>query len=234
MRQAAVLSRRQRKKRRRLGWKLLILGVLCLVAAVQIDARLRPLMTTAFTYQAQLHATRAINNAVLEVIDEEDLRYESIIHTQTNDVGRVTFLETDMVAMNRLKSEISNAVSDRLVRVAQEEIELPMGTLLGGNFLSGRGPEIGFRLIPAGYVVTDFYNEFQEAGINQTLHQVVITIQVPVNAMLPLYNVTTEISTSVCVAESIIVGEVPQSFTEINGDNRGLLDQVNDYAAAAG
>ena len=230
MRQA-LEGRRQRKKRRKLGWKLLALGVLCLVAAAQIDARLRPLMTTAFTYQAQLHATRAINDAVLEVITEDDLRYESMIHTQTDAAGRVTFLETDMVTMNRLKSQISNAVADRLGRAAQEEISLPIGTLLGGNLLSGRGPEIGFRLIPAGYVATDFYNEFQAAGINQTLHQVVITVQVPVNAMLPLYSVTSEVSTGICVAESIIVGEVPQSFTDINGDDRGLLDQINDYAA---
>ena len=230
MRQALV-SKKQRKKRRSLGWKLLFLGIACFLAAMQIDARLRPLMTTAFTYQAQLHATRAINDAILEVIGEEDLRYESIIHTKTDAAGRVTFLETDMVTMNRLKSEISNAVASRLGRATQEEISLPIGTLLGGNLLSGRGPELGFRLIPAGYVSTDFYNEFKAAGINQTLHQVVITVQVPVNAMLPLYSVTSEVSTSVCVAESIIVGEVPQSFTDINGDHRSLLDQVNDYAA---
>ena len=213
---------------------MLFSGLLLLALAVGLDGRVRPLITTAFTYQAKLYATRAVNDAVLAVVGEGDVRYGSIIRARENEEGRVTFLETDMAAMNRLKSEITNEVADRLQRAAEEEVALPLGTLLGGNFLSGRGPSVRFRVMPAGYAETDFYNDFRSAGINQTLHQLMISVQVPVSAMMPLYTVTTDVTTTVCVAETVIVGDVPESFTDISGDGRGLLDKAGDYVLRDG
>ena len=217
-------------KRKLRAWKMLLTGAAILAGALLLGGRVRPAITSVFTYQAQLAATRSVNDAVLDVIGRGGVDYQSIIHVREDAQGRVTFLETDMTAVNRLKAEITNAVSDRLNLDAQSGVQIPIGTLLGGQFLSGRGPDLTFRVISQGYAKTDFYNAFQEAGINQTLHQIMLRVEVPVSAVMPTYTVDTVVSTEVCVAETVIVGDVPQSFTEISGDHRGLLDKAGDYA----
>lgn len=218
-----------RKKLR--SWRILLCVAALAAVVMLVDARLRPLITEVFTYQAEITATRSINDAVLSVISESDARYDAIIRTHEDENGRVTFLETDMAAMNRIKSQIANEVADRLAADAKKTVELPLGTVLGGDFFAGRGPLIKFYVAPAGYARTDFYNEFQTAGINQTLHQIMISVEVPVSAVMPFYMISTEVSTSICIAETVIVGEIPQSFTDISGDDRGALDKLGDYKA---
>lgn len=218
-------------KKRLRCWRFLLCVILLAAAVMLVGARLRPVITEVFKYQAEITATRSINDAVLSVISESGARYDAIIRTHEDESGRVSFLETDMVEMNRIKSQIANEVADRLAADAKKTVDLPLGTVLGGDFFAGRGPLIEFRVAPAGYARTDFYNEFQTAGINQTLHQIMISVEVPVSAVMPFYMISTEVSTSVCIAETVIVGEIPQSFTEINGDERGALDKLGDYKA---
>ena len=147
-------------KRKLRAWKMLLTGAAILAGALLLGGRVRPAITSVFTYQAQLAATRSVNDAVLDVIGRGGVDYQSIIHVREDAQGRVTFLETDMTAVNRLKAEITNAVSDRLNLDAQSGVQIPIGTLLGGQFLSGRGPDVTFRVIPQGYAKTDFYNAF--------------------------------------------------------------------------
>lgn len=101
-------------KRKLRAWKMLLTGAAILAGALLLGGRVRPAITSVFTYQAQLAATRSVNDAVLDVIGRGGVDYQSIIHVREDAQGRVTFLETDMTAVNRLKAEITNAVSDRL------------------------------------------------------------------------------------------------------------------------
>ncbi|MBC3937573.1 MULTISPECIES: sporulation protein YunB [Anaerotruncus] len=222
-----ITIRISRRKLRAL--KMLAAGMLILLAAFWVDGRIRPLISTVSTYQSKLVATRAVNDAVLRVISEENITYGKVMNAVLDEKGKVTTVTTNMVALNRLKAEINNAVSDELQKGIDQPIDLPLGTLLGGHFLSGRGPNVQFKVVPMGYTETQIYNKFQSAGINQTLHQVMVTVNTRVAAILPLYTVETDVSTDICIAETVIVGEVPQSFTDISGDNRGLIDKVNDY-----
>lgn len=196
-----------------------------------LDSRIRPIIKTITTYQAKLAATRSINNAVIHVISEEDVVYNSIVTVDKNDVGEVSSLETDMIVMNRLKSLITNKVSEQLILDANNTIRVPIGTLLGGQILSGRGPIVEFKVLPVGYVQTEIYNHFESAGINQTLHQIMLKVTASVTAVIPVYSVTTDVSTNLCIAQTIIVGKVPTAYTDINGEKSDLIGQLNDYGA---
>ena len=110
-------------KRKLRAWKMLLTGAAILAGALLLGGRVRPAITSVFTYQAQLAATRSVNDAVLDVIGRGGVDYQSIIHVREDAQGRVTFLETDMTAVNRLKAEITNAVSDRLNLDAQSGVQ---------------------------------------------------------------------------------------------------------------
>lgn len=51
---------------------------------------------------------------------------------------------------------------------------------------------------------------------------------------MPGYSVTTKVKTSYCLAETVIVGYVPQSFTEVTGDDRSNLSKIFDFGAGRG
>lgn len=211
--------------------KLLIVGMFLILSVFLLDSRVRPLITTISTYQAKLMATKSINDAVIQVISEEDVVYNNIISITQNEVGEVASISTDMITMNRLKSEITNKVSDKLIENSTRGIYIPIGTIVGGQLFSGRGPKVEFKILPAGFVHTEIYNSFQSAGINQTLHQIMLSVDATVSAVMPIYTVTTEVNTNICIAETIIVGKVPSSYTDINGDQSDELGLYNDYQA---
>ena len=63
----------------------------------------------------------------------------------------------------------------------------------------------------------DFKSEFSSAGINQTKHEVVAQVDVKMSDVMPMGTVGTELSTSIPLVQTVIVGEVPESLTEIIG-----------------
>lgn len=224
-----ITIRIKKKKWRQIKIMAFIMAIV--VGVFWLDSRIRPIIKTITTYQAKLAATRSINNAVIHVISEEDVVYNSIVTVDKNDVGEVSSLETDMIVMNRLKSLITNKVSEQLILDANNTIRVPIGTLLGGQILSGRGPIVEFKVLPVGYVQTEIYNHFESAGINQTLHQIMLKVTASVTAVIPVYSVTTDVSTNLCIAQTIIVGKVPTAYTDINGEKSDLIGQLNDYGA---
>lgn len=219
-------------KRRLRTVKLIAALALILLVLISADKKLRPIITNFCNYQAHALATRSINDAVLSVIDENDMKYTEIILLSYGENGEVSSLTTDIVTINRLKSEITNAVEQALSQNAQTAITIPMGTVFGGQYLSGRGPDVTFKILPAGYVNTRIYNNFESAGINQTLHQIMLAVDVNVIAMMPLYSVETQVTTNITIAETVIIGKVPGAFTEIKTENgQSSLDLFHDYKA---
>ena len=220
------------KKKQLRAWKMICLGLAVLALLFLTDQRMRPMVETITSYQAQLFATRAINEAVMEVIAQENAAYGSIISISQGQDGLVSSLSTDMVTINHLKARITEQVSDRLQNNPNNTILIPLGTLLGEDLLSGRGPMVSVKVLPVGAVSTDFYNEFSEAGINQTLHQIMLLVQADISAIMPFYNIETKVNTNICIAQTVIVGKVPSAYTDINGDISTLLDQFNNYGVS--
>lgn len=217
------------KKKKLRAVKMILIGCIIIGLVFAVDHRVRPLIQLMAGYQAQLLVTRNINEAVMDVINEEDVVYNTIVSVSKGSDGQVSSISTDMVTMNRLKAEITNQVSEHLEENLTQTISIPVGTLIGGALLSGRGPELEFKVLPSGYVQTSIYNDFQSAGINQTLHRVMLSVRVTVSAIMPLYTVTKDVETNLSIAETMIVGQVPSSYTDINGDMSTLLDQYNNY-----
>lgn len=100
------------KKKKLRAVKLIALGAVLLAAALAVEERMRPMIETVAAYQSQIVATRNINDAVLDIIKEEDVQYNDMVTIRQGTDGQVASLTTDMVAMNRLKAAITNRVTD--------------------------------------------------------------------------------------------------------------------------
>ena len=104
-----------------------------------------------------------------------------------------------------------------------------MGTIIGGDFFRGRGPKFHVKFDLASNILSDITSEFEDAGINQTRHKMMLNLTGNVYVIIPGYNTATQVTTSFCIAETVIVGTVPDNFTTVSGDNRSDISKVNDY-----
>jgi len=199
------------------------------VLAFIADRKISPAIEQTARYNAMIHATEAINSAVYNELAHTEYTYASFVNLSQDETGTVTALETDVVGINRLKSKIFNRLIEDFDALSVEEFKIPAGSLMKSNFLSGRGPDLTFRVLYTGNIEIAFSNHFESAGINQTRHQIIMNISMDVTAVLAGRTITVTVPSSFYLANTVIVGQVPDSFTEVNGDQQKLIPQINDY-----
>lgn len=206
------------------------------VAAVMVmaDVQLRPIIKTVIAAHAKTYATAAVNDAVTTVLAEKRLQYENLVHLTYSEAGEVSALTTDMVSMNLLQSDITAQLVRSVVDFTSRPAEVPLGSLIGGQFFSGRGPAVEIRLVPAGFVETGIRNRFESAGINQVRHSIIMTVRITLSAIIPGYSVDATVDQDVILAETVIVGLVPEAYTLVGDGTQPLVGLIQDYGAERG
>jgi sporulation protein YunB len=197
--------------------KLIVILVVILIICIVLYVRLTPLVSDMAVAVSQNVVTKAINKAVADRIISGDLDYMDLITFEKDESGKVTALLTDMSKVNMLKSEISYDIIKIITDEKVAKIGVPVGNLLGGALFSGMGPDIPVKIIVVSSVSTNFANKFTSAGINQTRHQIIVDVNVSIKVLIPGKSVKTKVETQLTVAETVIVGNVPDSFTYFEG-----------------
>ena len=190
--------------------------------------RINPSIKVAWESRAKSVALGITNETVKEILKEAE--HESLVNLTYNTEGKIVGINADIVEMNRLSSEIASAIQDKLTNLDDITIKIPVAKLLGLNIFSGYGPKIKIKLVPYGNTLAEFNTEFVSEGINQTRHTIYIDIASTVNVIIP-FNVGAVTSvTRVTVAETVIVGDIPQTYYNIEGikdaSETGILDSM--------
>ncbi len=172
------------------------------------------------------------NNAVVSILDENNISYDDIVLLSSNNDGYVTSLEIDIYKVNNLKSRISNKTAELIEEEEFFTVSVPVGTFLGNTYTAGVGPRLNFKMQLTTTAVVDFKHEFKSAGINQVLH--IITVDIDINGSLIIAGTNDHITahTSAIAAQTVIVGKTPDAFTNVienPSDNTGGL--INDYGS---
>lgn len=209
-RPASAPYRGEKKSRARApGLLVFLLGALA--AGIFLEVQLVPAVESLTVNAARQAAVAAVNQSVLEELNTDNITYEDLISLQRDSDGKVQTITTNMAKTNKIKAEITQAVQKNL---QQEKIKtsVPLGTLLGSRLLHGRGPNVPLVVTLKGNVESDFKTGFESAGINQTRHQIYLELHTEIYSFIPGLHTATDITTSVLVAETVIVGDVPQLF----------------------
>lgn len=215
------LSRRQR------FWIWLVAAVLLFTAlAVLAVLRMKPVLLQLASTRASNMVSRIVNAAVNEAMAAGKLDYDDLVTLETGAQGSVIALKSNMMAANRLQSEISADVLRRLGDISTTDLRIPIGTLSGIALLAGRGPALTIRMQTVGSAEANFRNEFTSAGINQTKHRILLDVDVYVSILLPGFYTSTKVSSEVAVAETVIVGSVPETYTYF----QALPESLDEYA----
>lgn len=215
-----------RMKRRPLFTVVLLLLVV-MAAFFRLQGNIRPVATKMAVSAVSNWATDVVNAAVEEEVVAEGLAYSSLINFEKMADGSVSAIYTDIAKLNRLKTEVTAVVLERITNCEPGEISVPLGNILETELLAGRGPKLRIRVIPLGYVYTEVENRFESAGINQTRHRIILRVTADMTVLIAGYSAPTSVSTEVCVAETVIVGSVPENYTVITEGE--VFDKYNDF-----
>ena len=221
---------RRRMDRRVLARLLLFVGMtLVLATAVYATAQLRPRLESMATTRVSNTVNRIVFEAVNEAIESGEITYDQLISFEKDNDGKITAVHSNMAACNRLQVEILDIILARIDQVSARELSIPVGSLTGSALLAGRGPRIKVRMESVGSSSARFENEFTSAGINQTNHRIVLHIDVSVAILLPGFTTATQVSNAVTVAETVIVGSVPDTYTYFSTTPSTYEEDVKDY-----
>lgn len=170
---------------------------------------------------------KAVNDSLLNIDAPTD--YTSLVDISYTDDGRISSIQSNTALINRIKTATLDEINERLLSGEEITTELSAGTLSGISAFYGSGGSVEMVIEPTGYANAVFISEFTSAGINQTLHRIKMRATVSVAAFIPLYSVETEVEGDFLIAETVIVGNIPESYTHIISDDGDPINDLFNY-----
>ena len=191
-------------------------GILFMVGYLYFENRLSEIIEDMSDNIIQTKAGLIISSAIIDEVEKENVTYDKLISFEKGTDGKITALKTNIIEMNKLKSNLSVKILKSLENMDTAELEVPFWTVMGAELLSGAGPTIKVSIIPVGTVKIEIDNELSSAGINQSRHQIMMKVTADITIITSVTNLTSSVSTYICIAETVIVGDVPNSYTNID------------------
>lgn len=212
-----------RKRLRAFFCWLLILLLTAGTLFLMVRSRYRDVIRQLAQTQVMNATSDLTNDAIAKQMADGIIQYDRIVYFEKDLDGRITALKTNMSEVNRLKTDILNIINDEILALDTSDIGIPMGSLFLPELFSGKGPVIPVHILTIRNSDATFSSHFTQAGINQTLHQLIMQVSVDVAVLILGQTAGFTIASEVVVAETVIVGDVPNTFLQTipNGGEYG-------------
>ena len=206
-----------RRQIKRLVRLIIVLFLVGCVAFFVLRSKYQTVVRALAETQVKNSTSDLINDAIDEQIETGNIQYDRIVYFEKDLNGRITALKTNMSEVNRLKTDILNLINDEILAMDTSDIGVPLGSLFFPELFSGKGPSIPVQILSIRNSDASFASTFTEAGINQTLQRLNMEVCVDVSVLVLGRTESFTVSSQVVVAETIIVGQVPETFFKTGG-----------------
>lgn len=194
---------------------VIIILIIAYATALTIINSINPSLERQSKVIAKRTAEKYSSEACQEVI--QGLKYEDLCKLDKDNDGNVTLMNMNVINVNKVSSEIAIKLQEKLNESDENQIKISMGSLTGNKILAGRGPKIHVKLELMGNVQTSIKSEIKEVGINQSLHKIYLSINSQMSIISPYKDTDEEITTEVLLAESVIIGKIPETYYDLDG-----------------
>ena len=193
---------------------IICIVIIFLISVLLIDAKLRPAIYELAAVEAYAISTERVNSAVEKTLSQYAPAYCELVSINYSNNNTITGITTDIMKMNLFKAKVTKAIDNEFNEMSKTEIPVSLGTASGIVLFSGFGPHIKIDVGFVSSTKTDFRNVFESAGINQTQHSVMLNVETTVMLNLAGRRIPKTVETSFCVAQTVIVGSVPDVMVE--------------------
>ena len=197
--------------------RLAVVSLMLLVLFLGFRSKYREVIEDLARTSVMNTTSDLTNDAIARQIEIGDIAYDRIVFFEKDLDGRITALKTNMSEVNRLKTEILDIINDKILALDTSDIGIPLGSLFIPELLSGKGPAIPVHILSIRNSDANFVSEFSQAGINQTLHRLNMEVSIDVAVLVLGETSSFTMTSQVVVAETVIVGDVPQTFLQTGG-----------------
>lgn len=194
-----------------------VLLVICVALLIFFRIKYQAAIMELAETQIRNSTSDLINDAIDEQIELGNIQYDRMVYFEKDLNGRITALKTNMSEVNRLKTDILGIINDEILALDTSDLGIPVGSLIFPEVLSGRGFQIPVLIHSIRNSDASFSSSFTEAGINQTLQQLTMEVLVDVTILVMGETKSFTVSSHVVVAETVIVGQVPDTFFQSGG-----------------
>ena len=196
---------------------ILIILALTLMLFFTLRSKYRLVIHDLAQTQVKNSTSDLTNDAIARQIAIGEIQYDRIVFFEKDLDGRITALKTNMTEVNRLKTDILNIINDEILALDTSDIGIPLGSLFFPELLSGKGPAIPVHILSIRNSDANFVSHFSQAGINQTLHRLNMEVSIDVAVLVLGQTSSFTMTSEVVVAETVIVGDVPQTYLQTGG-----------------
>ena len=202
-------------------FNIIIIILTAIITFKSLLGAINPILNRLCMDEAKNIATKISNEQASLIMNK--YKYEDIITIVRDDNGNIKMLQTNIKSVNELTSDIPNNIVSAMKSEENSNISIYLGSILGLKIFSAQGPKINVRIANVGNVETNLVSQFVEQGINQTLHRIYLEIVCEVSILTPYDTISEKIINQVLIAESVIVGNVPDAYYNIQ-----TYDSVKD------
>lgn len=206
------------KKKKNNFWLLIVLSVLSCFLFLHnyISTRVE---FYAFEYSAneiEYFVINTLNRVTLADMEANSEDYIDICNIIQNDSNDIIAVSTDTFKINKIKNRINIACDDVLENNDMDTVYVPFGSLTNDVFLFNTGIDIPIKMDPMTTTKVEFASSFESTGINQTIHKIIIECTVYVTILTPFDRCDFETVHKIAISETVLMGNVPESYTYIN------------------
>lgn len=194
-------------------FSIFIIIIVAIITFYNTVKSISPIFEKLCLEKAREIGTYIMNNASNKILDNID--YNNIIKIEKNENNNI--VKTDVVVINKIASDIALEAEKQFKDIENETIAIPMGAITGNKYLAGSGPNINIKVIPTGNILTEIKNEFESSGINQTVYRIYLELTCKVSVVTQYKTIEENIVNQVLLVETVIVGNVPQSYYNLEG-----------------
>lgn len=204
----------------------LIIIIVILIVLLQLLKSIMPTVQTLCENKSKAIALQVTTETVKE--STKDIEYDNLMNLYYDDQKKISGLSANATRMNTLSAEISYKIQERLENITEETVTIPIGKILGWSIFSGYGPKLNIKIMPSGNVTADFRTEFVSEGINQTRHTIYIDVSTSVRTVAPFVSENKKFTTSLKIAETIIIGDIPQTYYNVLEQGVDELSEIDE------
>ena len=208
-------GKRMKTKKGKKTVTILIILIIAFSTLKLVLNAVMPIFETLCEDKAKSIATIISNEEATKVMGEHT--YDELFTIEKDNNGNITMIKSNVIPINEIISDVAVRIQEQINARGRENIEIALGSFTGFKLLAGRGPGIKITISSIGNVETDLRSEFTAQGINQTLHRVYLQVKCQVSILTPFEDITREITNQVLLLENVIVGQIPNTYYNIEG-----------------
>lgn len=192
-----------------------------------LDKTITPTIMAVADAEMRAKSMEVINTAILNEYSKQ-FNYDEIINIQKDREGNIVLIKADTLKMNKIATDVAINSQKELKKLGSHGIKLPVAYIFQNNILAKFGPKVSVIMTPIGYIETKYESEFESAGINQTRHKIYVQVSAKLRVIIPTKNDEIEVKREVPIAETIIVGKIPDTAINLDLDGASYrLDSIH-------